>query len=247
MLEARGVAAGYGSVDVLRGIDLTLAQDEVVAVVGANGAGKSTLVRTLTGLLTARSGTITMDGDAITTTSAHARARRGLVMVPEGRRLFASLTVQENVDLGRSARAGRSDVDPFEVLGDIFPILAERAHQRAGLLSGGEQQQVALARALVGRPRYLLLDEPSLGLSPALTTRLFQTVAKIREHLPVGILLVEQMVDRALELADRAYVIERGQVVLEGPASEVAASGEVQRAYLGEVGSREEQRGEETR
>jgi len=236
MLSAEGLASGYGQVDVLRRVDLVLAQDEVVAVVGANGAGKSTLVRTLTGQLPLRGGTISMDGINIGSSSAHARARKGLLTVPEGRRLFASLTVKENIDLGRSALRRRDDADPFEVLGEIFPILAERSGQRAGLLSGGEQQQVALARALVGHPRYLLLDEPSLGLSPALTSQLFETIETIRQHLPIGILLVEQMVDRALGLADRAYVLERGSVVLSGTADEIAASSVVRRAYLGDFG-----------
>lgn len=236
MLSAEGLVSGYGQVDVLHDVDLVLAQEEVVAVVGANGAGKSTLVRTLTGQLPVRAGTITMDGHDIGSTATHSRARRGLLMVPEGRRLFAGLTVRENVELGRSALRKRDDVDPFEVLGEIFPIIAERSDQRAGLLSGGEQQQVALARALVGRPRYLLLDEPSLGLSPALTSQLFETIATIRQRLPIGILLVEQMVDRALELADRAYVLERGTVVLSGTAAEVAASSAVRRAYLGDFG-----------
>ncbi|AVZ40277.1 MULTISPECIES: ABC transporter ATP-binding protein [unclassified Dietzia] len=235
MLEARELCSGYGQVDVLRGLSVRLAEDEVVAVVGSNGAGKSTLVRTLTGLLPVRSGRILLDGDDIGSIKPHARARRGLIMVPEGRRLFGSLTVRENIELGRSALAKRSDPDPFEVLGDIFPIIQEREHQRAGLLSGGEQQQVALARALVGRPRYLLLDEPSLGLSPALTSQLFETITKIRENLSIGILLVEQMVDRALGIADRAYVIERGTVTLSGVAADVAGSSEVRRSYLGDI------------
>ncbi len=236
MLSAEGIASGYGQVDVLNGLDLELAQEEVVAVVGANGAGKSTLVRTLTGQLPLRGGTISMDGADIGSKAAHVRARRGLLMVPEGRRLFAGLTVRENIELGRSALRKRDEADPFEVLGEIFPIIAERSDQRAGLLSGGEQQQVALARALVGRPRYLLLDEPSLGLSPALTSQLFETIGTIRRHLPIGILLVEQMVDRALALADRAYVLERGAVVLSGTAAEIAASSVVRRAYLGDFG-----------
>ncbi|NYG57188.1 branched-chain amino acid transport system ATP-binding protein [Nocardioides daedukensis] len=236
MLEAHEIASGYGPVSVLHKVSMRLAQEEVVAVVGANGAGKSTLVRTLSGLLPLRAGRITLDDASIGSASAHSRAKQGLIMVPEGRKLFAGLTVRENIDLGRSALGRRrSDPDPMEVLGEIFPIIAERENQRAGLLSGGEQQQVALARALAGRPRYLLLDEPSLGLSPALTTQLFETIAKIRENLPVGILLVEQMVDRALELADRAYVIERGRVVMSGTATEVAQSSAVQRAYLGDT------------
>ncbi|MDT0201699.1 ABC transporter ATP-binding protein [Nocardioides sp. AE5] len=238
MLEARDVVSGYGSVSVLHGVDLELDREEIVAVVGANGAGKSTLARTLAGLLPLRSGNIILDDTQVGASSSHSRARHGLIMVPEGRRLFAGLTVRENINLGRSAVGKRgSDPEPADVLGDIFPIIKERENQRAGLLSGGEQQQVALARALAGRPRYLLLDEPSLGLSPALTTQLFETIARIREHLPVGILLVEQMVDRALALADRAYVVERGRVVLSGTAADVAASPEVQRAYLGGAGS----------
>ncbi|MCD9197672.1 ABC transporter ATP-binding protein [Aeromicrobium wangtongii] len=236
MLEAINIVSGYGSVNVLHGVDVTLSRDEVVAVVGANGAGKSTLARTLAGLLPLRSGQLRLADEEIGSKSSNARAKGGLIMVPEGRRLFAGLTVRENINLGRSAVGKRSsDPDPAEVLGDIFPIIREREHQRAGLLSGGEQQQVALARALAGRPRYLLLDEPSLGLSPTLTTQLFETIAKIRESLPVGILLIEQMVDRALALSDRAYVMERGRVVLSGTAADVAASSEVQRAYLGDV------------
>lgn len=237
MLEAKKVCGGYGQVDVLRDMTMQLAKDEVVAVVGANGAGKSTLVRALTGQISLRSGNVVLDGEEIGSMQSHVRARRGLIMVPEGRRLFGSLTVRENIDLGRAALARRSDTDPFEVLGDIFPIIKERENQRAGLLSGGEQQQVALARALVGRPRYLLLDEPSLGLSPALTSQLFETIAKIRDNLSIGILLVEQMVDRALEIADRAYVIERGVVTLSGTAADVAGSDEVRRSYLGDVGA----------
>jgi branched-chain amino acid transport system ATP-binding protein len=233
VLKVRGLASGYGRVQVLHGLDLEVAEGEIVAVLGANGAGKTTLVRTLAGQLPAREGQIELDGRDVTRAPAHLRARRGLLMVPEGRRLFAGLSVKENIALGRQAARGADGDDPLEELEDLFPILRERSHQQAGLLSGGEQQQVALARALVGRPRWLLLDEPSLGLSPLLVDQLFEHIVEIRARMNLGLLLVEQMVHRALEAASRAYVMERGRVVLSGSSDEVASSREVQRAYLG--------------
>jgi branched-chain amino acid transport system ATP-binding protein len=233
VLKVRGLASGYGRVQVLHGLDLEVAQGEIVAVLGANGAGKTTLVRTLAGQLPAREGEIELDGRDITTTPAHVRARRGLLMVPEGRRLFGGLSVKENIALGRQAASRDDGDDPLEELQDLFPIIRERSHQQAGLLSGGEQQQVALARALVGRPRWLLLDEPSLGLSPLLVDQLFEHIVEIRERMNLGLLLVEQMVHRALGTASRAYVVDRGRVVLSGSSDEVASSREVQRAYLG--------------
>lgn len=235
MLTAEAVTSGYGPVHVLDGVSVEVRSGEIVALVGANGAGKTTLVRTLAGQLPLRSGRIRMDDTDLGSVPPHRRARMGLIMVPEGRRLFGTLTVRENIALGRAAIHKRGGSDPFEVLGEIFPIVRERAAQPAGLLSGGEQQQVALARALVGRPRYLILDEPSLGLSPALTTQLFGTIAAIRDQLGIGVLLVEQMVDRALALADRAYVLERGRVTLAGTAAEVAGSDSVRQAYLGAI------------
>ncbi|MTV26390.1 ABC transporter ATP-binding protein [Nitriliruptoraceae bacterium ZYF776] len=233
MLEVRGLASGYGRIEVLHGLDLDVAPGEIVAVLGANGAGKTTLVRTLAGQLPVREGTITFDGEDITASPAHNRARRGLLMVPEGRRLFGGLSVAENIALGRRAVGRRGGDDPLAELEDLFPIIRERSHQQAGLLSGGEQQQVAFARALVGRPRVLLLDEPSLGLSPLLVDQLFEHIVAIRERLELGIVLVEQMVHRALAVAARAYVVDRGRVVLAGDSATIAASEEVQHAYLG--------------
>ena len=233
MLQVRGLASGYDRIAVLHGIDLDVAPGEIVAVLGANGAGKTTLVRTIAGQLSAREGTISFDGEDITASAPHARARRGLLMVPEGRRLFGGLTVAENIALGRRAAGRREGEDPLEELGDLFPIVRDRSHQQAGLLSGGEQQQVAFVRALVGRPRVLLLDEPSLGLSPLLVDQLFEHIVAIRERLELAIVLVEQMVHRALDVAARAYVVDRGRIVLEGDSATVAASEDVQRAYLG--------------
>jgi branched-chain amino acid transport system ATP-binding protein len=233
VLRIEGLASGYGRIEVLHELDLEVGPGEVVAVLGANGAGKTTLVRTIAGQLPVRSGSITFDGQDVTRTAPHARAKQGLLMVPEGRRLFGGLSVAENIALGRRAARGSEGEDPLAELEDLFPIIRERSHQQAGLLSGGEQQQVAFARALVGRPRMLLLDEPSLGLSPLLVDQLFEHIGVIRERLGVGMVLVEQMVHRALEIAERAYVIERGRVVLSGPSAEVAASEAVQQAYLG--------------
>ena len=235
MLAVHDLHAGYGSVRVLHGVDLEFEQGDLVAVLGANGAGKTTLVRTIAGQLPVRQGVIKLDGQAVTRTPTHQRARAGLLMVPEGRRLFGGLSVAENIALGRRADRGGDGEDVLEELLELFPIVRERASQQAGLLSGGEQQQVALVRALVGRPRYLLLDEPSLGLSPVLVDQLFGHIEAIRDRLQIGVLLVEQLVDRALSLASRAYVMDRGRIVLAGTSDEVASSPAVQQAYLGTI------------
>lgn len=229
-----GVDAGYDRAPILRNVNMEVGPGELVAVVGSNGAGKTTLVRTISGLLTVRSGAVRDDDGEFHRLSPPRRARRGVVMVPEGRKLFPELSVGENIEIGRRAARGRDDGhDPVQVLLDAFPVVRERWDQQASLLSGGEQQMVALTRAVAGRPRYLLLDEPSLGLSPLLTREVFRLIEIIRSETGAGILLVEQMADQALRAADRAYVLAHGEIVMEGPAAQVHASDEVRRAYLG--------------
>lgn len=236
-LEVESVESGYERAPILHGVGLRVEPGELVAVVGSNGAGKTTLVRTVSGLLPVREGDLRIDGDSFAKMSATKRARAGIVMVPEGRRLFPQLTVGENIELGRrAARRRTGGEDPVDALIDAFPIITDRWNQQAMLLSGGEQQMVALTRAVASRPRYLLLDEPSLGLSPLKTLEVFKLIEMIRERTGAGILLVEQMADQALRAADRAYVLELGRVSMEGPAAEVRASDEVRRAYLGVAG-----------
>lgn len=236
-LEVDRVECGYDRAPILHGVSLRVDPGELVAVVGSNGAGKTTLVRTIAGLLTVRAGDLRVDGASFARSSAARRARSGIIMVPEGRRLFPQLTVGENIELGRRAARGRTGgEDPVAALLDAFPIVTDRWDQQANLLSGGEQQMVALTRAVASRPRYLLLDEPSLGLSPLKTLEVFGLIELIRERTGAGILLVEQMADQALEAADRAYVLGHGRVSMEGPAAQVRASDEVRRAYLGVTG-----------
>lgn len=228
------IESGYDRAPILTGVSLRVDPGEMVAVVGSNGAGKSTLVRTICGLLAVRSGDVTVDGSSIAKLSPNRRARRGVVMVPEGRKLFPQLTVGENIAMGRRAGSRRTTADdPVEALLDTFTILRERWGQQASLLSGGEQQMVALVRAVAARPRFLLLDEPSLGLSPLKTLEVFRLIELVRERTGAGILLVEQMADQALAASDRAYVLEHGRVAMEGDAAELRASDEIRRAYLG--------------
>lgn len=236
-LEVEDLQSGYDRAPILHGVSLHVEPGELVAVVGSNGAGKTTLVRTISGLLAVRAGDLRMDGSSFARSSATKRARAGVVMVPEGRRLFPQLTVGENIEIGRRAAGNRKDGnDPVEALLDAFPIVTDRWNQQAMLLSGGEQQMVALTRAVASRPRYLLLDEPSLGLSPLKTLEVFRLIELIRERTGAGILLVEQMADQALRAAERAYVLEHGRISMAGPADELRASDEVRRAYLGVAG-----------
>jgi branched-chain amino acid transport system ATP-binding protein len=219
---------------VLRNVSLHVDAGEVVALVGANGAGKSTLLRTIAGLIEAGEGAITFDGVPITRLPAHAIVARGLAMVPEGGRLFPFMSILENLELGafdrRSRPALKKSLD--EVMA-LFPILSERRHQRAGSLSGGERQMCAIARALMSRPRMLMLDEPSLGLSPAMLERVFDLVRTVVASRELTVLLVEQNVGDALEMADRAYVIEGGIIGKTGPGPALLGDPEIQRAYLG--------------
>jgi branched-chain amino acid transport system ATP-binding protein len=233
VLEVRDLRAGYRDVPVLRGVSLAVGRGEIVALVGANGAGKTTTLRAIAGLLAPTGGAIRFAGARLDGVPPHQVVARGLVLTPEGRKVFPSLTVRENLDLGGylpAARARRRA--SLERVLELFPILAERQRQAAGTLSGGEQQMLAIARSLMAGPRLLMLDEPSLGLAPLVVDRIFDVIRAVnRDGTPV--LLVEQNVHRALALAARAYVLEQGAVALEGPAPALAAREDVRRAYLG--------------
>ena len=226
--------AGYGAEPVLKGVDLEVREREVVAVLGANGAGKSTLMRAIAGLLRPVAGGIAFGGEDVARLPAHKIAPRGLALVPEGRQVFPELSVLHNLELGaytrRSGRKGEIGRDIAAVLAR-FPRLRARLQQRAGLLSGGEQQMLAIARGLMARPKLLLLDEPSLGLAPTVINDLFAALDRLRAE-SATILLVDQMAGLALGLADRAYVIDGGRIVASGPAGEIAATGALEKAYL---------------
>ncbi len=231
MLELTGVRSGYHGLEILHGVDLTVGVAEVVALVGANGAGKSTTLKSAVGEIKLQGGSVTYRGERVGHGRSHELARRGLMLVPEHRALFGSLTVEENLAMGSRARLGRPGFDKEWVL-DLFPILRERRTQLAETMSGGQQQMLAIARALMGAPELLLLDEPSTGLSPKLTADVFGAVEAIRER-GVSILIVEQNASHVLEFADRAYVMESGSVVLDGTGAELVADARVKAAYLG--------------
>jgi branched-chain amino acid transport system ATP-binding protein len=232
-LEVRDLSVHYGPVRALKGISLEVRPGEVVALLGANGAGKSTTLRAISGLLKARSGGISFHGSSLTKLSPTAIVGLGLAHCPEGRRVFTGMSVLENLKLGAARRNDRNEIhNDIERMMGMFPILGQRKTQTAGTLSGGEQQMLALARALMSRPKMLLLDEPSLGLAPLIIKSIFQTLAGLREQ-NVTILLVEQNVNIALDLADRAYVLRTGKITLEGTARELRDDERVARAYLG--------------
>ena len=234
LLAAEDVHAGYGPVTVLRGVTVVAGEGELVTVLGGNGAGKSTLLSTVVGLLSPRAGRVTFAGCDITGKPPEVTARHGLVMVPEGRQLFGPMTVLDNLLLGAHARppGRRAVADRLERVFGLFPVLSERIRLPAASLSGGQQQMLAIGRALMAEPKMLLLDEPSLGLAPRVTRQLFDTL-RLLHDAGVSILLVEQNARMALELADRAYVIERGAVAVEGPAADMLEDERVQAAYLG--------------
>jgi branched-chain amino acid transport system ATP-binding protein len=234
LLDVQGVGSGYGDVPVLSDVSLSVGANEIVSVVGANGAGKTTLMSTIAGLLICTAGTIRFDGEAIEKLPAHRIVTRRLVMVPEGGRLFPFMTVLENLELGAFNGTARPALKAS--LDDVlahFPILAERRAQLAGSLSGGERQMCAIARAMMSQPKLLMLDEPSLGLSPLMVERVFELVLSLARQKGIAVLLVEQNVGDALGMADRGYVIERGRVVKSGTGQELLADTDVQRAYLG--------------
>jgi branched-chain amino acid transport system ATP-binding protein len=232
LLEISGLHAGYGDSEVLRGIDLNVEAEEIVAVLGSNGVGKSTLNRTISGVVRPRAGAIRFDKAAIEREKPAAIVARGLIHVPEGRRIFPNLSLDENLDLGSYRRAAERRAANRERVFAIFPQLARRRGQRAGTLSGGEQQMLAIGRGLMAEPRLLILDEPSLGLSPLLVEQLFALIARIHAQ-GVAILLVEQNVVQSLEIAHRAYILADGQCIMSGLAADIASDPELTRAYLG--------------
>ena len=232
LLSVIGLAAGYGSAEVLRGIDLEVGDGEIVAVLGANGAGKSTLNRTISGVQRALRGSVRFAGRAIERAKPPEIVARGLIHVPEGRRVFPNLTTRENLDLGGYRRGRNRRQENRERVFAIFPRLAERQSQRAGTLSGGEQQMLAIGRGLMAEPRLLILDEPSLGLSPLLVEELFALIRRINAD-GVALLLVEQNVVQSLDVARRAYILENGAFVLHGNAADIRHDPNLKRAYLG--------------
>jgi len=232
ILRVEDLVAGHGKIDVLHGISIELGEGRLCAIVGANGAGKTSLLRAISGLVSKRSGTITFGGHDITKAAPHRIARAGLAHVPEGRRMLAHLSVEENLLVAGERHGTRSARRAAEELYDRFPILAERRFIAAGSLSGGEQQLVAIARALIAKPRAMLLDEPSMGLAPKLVNTIFNLIADERRR-GASILLVEQNARKALAIADDAYVIERGMITLRGSGAELAAREDVVASYLG--------------
>jgi branched-chain amino acid transport system ATP-binding protein len=233
MLELSRISVGYNALQVVWDVSLTVQRGELVALVGANGAGKSTVLKTVAGLLRPISGQITLEGARIDGLPAHAIVARGVALVPEGRRVFPYMTVAENLELGAFLETRRARIE--ETLAwvfDLFPILKMRRSQLAGTLSGGEQQMLVIGRALMSRPRLLMMDEPSLGLAPAVVSTVFASVGRLLEE-GITVLLVEQNVRKALELAQRGYVLENGRIVLSGPSASLLADAGVKKAYLG--------------
>ena len=233
MLEVKNLHVSYGMIDAVKGIDFQVNDGEIVSLIGANGAGKTTTMHTLSGLLKAKEGTILLDGKDLTKVKANKIVGMGLVQVPEGRRVFTQMSVEENLKLGAYLRHDKSEIaKDFRHVYELFPRLEERKKQLAGTLSGGEQQMLAMARALMSKPKVLLMDEPSMGLSPLLVKEIFAIIKDINKA-GTTIFVVEQNAKMALEIADHAYVMETGKIVLSGTGKELAASSEVQKAYLG--------------
>jgi branched-chain amino acid transport system ATP-binding protein len=235
MLELRGIAAGYGGLSVIHDIDLTVLPGEIVTLVGANGAGKTTLVKTISGLLRAHGGQIVFDGRRIDTLTARARVRLGIAHVPEGRQTFAGLTVAENLEMGglvQHKRTGENAALRMREVCERFPVLRERLHDVVANFSGGQHQMLAIARGLMASPKLMILDEPSLGLSPVLVSQIFRLIAGLRDE-GVAILLSEQNARLSLAIADRGYVIEKGRVALTGTGHELLHSADIAARYLG--------------
>jgi branched-chain amino acid transport system ATP-binding protein len=233
LLEVNEIHAHYGGIEALKGVSLSVDEGEVVTLIGSNGAGKSTTLRAITGLTPASSGSILIDGEDVTRVPAHEIVDRGIALSPEGRHCFPRMTVRENLDLGAYRRRKDTGVaGDLERVFELFPRLKEREKQKAGTMSGGEQQMLAMGRALMAKPKVLLLDEPSMGIAPILVQRIYETIAEINRG-GMTILLVEQNANYALDVSRRGYVLETGRVVLEGESAKLRTDPEVQRAYLG--------------
>jgi branched-chain amino acid transport system ATP-binding protein len=232
LLEVADLHTRYGSIEALKGISLTVEEGEVVTLIGSNGAGKSTTLRSISGLTPASKGTIVFAGEEITRVPAHEIVGRGIALAPEGRHCFARMTVRENLDLGAHRRRGPGIDDDIARVYELFPQLKERTRQKAGTMSGGEQQMLAIGRALMARPKLLMLDEPSLGIAPVLVQRIYQTIGEINRS-GVAILLVEQNANYALDAAARGYVFETGRIALTNDSARLRDDPEVQKAYLG--------------
>ena len=233
MLEIKDIHVYYGAIHAIKGVSLTVRQGEIVTLIGSNGAGKSTTLRTISGLLKPKEGDILFEGESIAGRPAQAIVKAGVSQVPEGRRIFANMTVMENLELGAYSRTDADEIKAdMNMVFERFPRLLERKEQAAGTLSGGEQQMLAMGRALMSRPRLLLMDEPSMGLAPLLIREIFNIIVDINKT-GTTVLLVEQNANMALSIAHRAYVLETGRIALSGDAKELAASEEVRKAYLG--------------
>ncbi|MFZ4473144.1 MAG: ABC transporter ATP-binding protein [Limnohabitans sp.] len=232
LLSVENLRAGYGAVEVLRGVDIRISHGELIALLGSNGAGKTTLNAVMSGLLAPRSGRVIFDGEDLTGVHYRRIVQAGLIQVPEGRKVFPNLTVLENLELGAFTRARQRLSENIDRVFETFPRLRERMAQLAGTMSGGEQQMLAIGRGLMAEPKLLILDEPSLGLSPLLVEELFTLIAKLRTD-GLAILLVEQNVGQSLDIADRAYVMENGTIRFSGTATELLASDTLRQAYLG--------------
>jgi branched-chain amino acid transport system ATP-binding protein len=233
LLEVNDIHAHYGGIQALGGVSLHVEEGEVVTLIGSNGAGKSTTLRAITGLTPASGGSIVVDGEDITRVPAHEVVRRGIALSPEGRHCFSRMTVRENLELGAHRRRREPSIrDDMERVFDLFPRLKERQRQKAGTMSGGEQQMLAMGRALMANPKVLLLDEPSMGIAPILVQRIYETIEQIN-RAGMTILLVEQNANYALDVSRRGYVMETGRIVLEGDSDKLRTDPEVQRAYLG--------------
>ena len=234
MLELKNINTFYGNIQALSDVSISISEGEIITLIGANGAGKSTTLMTVCGIVPARSGTVTFEGESIESMATDKIVERGIIQVPEGRRIFPYLTVRENLDMGAYLRKDREGIKrDIEYIYEIFPILAERRSQTGGTLSGGEQQMLAISRGLMGKPRLLLLDEPSLGLAPLIVAQIFGIVRKINEESNTTIFLVEQNANQALKVAHRGYVMETGRITLADSCENLLSNDDVRKAYLG--------------
>ena len=234
MLKLENIQAGYGNIIAIKNVSLEINEGEIITLIGANGAGKSTTLMTISGVVKARAGKIFFKNEAIEKKSSDDIVKLGICQVPEGRHIFPQLTVQENLDMGAFLRKDKAEIKKdLEYVFDLFPILAQRKTQDGGTLSGGEQQMLAMSRALMARPQLLLLDEPSMGLAPLVIKQIFEIIKQINKENNTTIFLVEQNANQALHIADRGYVIESGEITLAGPARDLLENSDIQKAYLG--------------